>query len=406
MALTDTAIKQAAPAPGKRYRKLHDSGGLFLFLTDAGAKYWRLAYRVDGKQKTLSLGPYPRVGLKDARRLATEARAKLDCGIDPSAARKAEKLSRQTASANTFEVILREWFEKEKGKWAPSHIKKQTSLVETHLIPLLGAYPIANITPPVLLQALRKIEARGTLETCSRVKAISGSVFRYGIVTGRCERDPSADLKGALKSPKTTHFAAITDPNDFGALLRAIDGLSGSLIVTTAMKLAPMLFVRPGELRKAEWSEIDLDEAVWAIGAHKMKMHQPHIVPLSRQAIELLKELEPLTGHGQYVFPGERSRKIPMSDNTLNACLRRMGYSKEQMVAHGFRASARTLMDEVLGVAPHLIEQQLAHTVRDPLGRAYNRTKHLPQRKKMMQRWSDYLDELKVSNIVPRRRAK
>lgn len=355
MALTEIACKKAAPR-GKDY-KLADANGMYLLVSKSGSKYWRWKYRYLGKEKVLALGIYPEVSLKAARDRCIDARRQLASGIDPSAARKAAKLTLQTSKNNTFESIAREWFAKEEGHWAPSNIKKVRSLLENHLLPQIGAYANSEITTPILLAGLRKIEARGVLETANRAKQLAGQVFRYAIATGRAERDLSADLKGALKSPQTTHFAAITKPQELGALLRAIDSLNGSQIVNTAMKLAPMLFVRPGELRKMEWAELNLEGGLWEIPAEKMKMRQPHIVPLSRQAVALLRELEPVTGRGQYVFPGERSRLVPMSDNTLNAALRRLGYSKEQMTAHGFRATARTLLDEALEFEPHLIEQ-------------------------------------------------
>ena len=394
MALTDRACKMATSRE-KDY-KLADEKGMYLLVSKNGSKYWRWKYRFAGKEKVLAFGVYPEIGLKFARDKCIDARRQVAQGIDPSLARRAAKLSLHTSNSNTFETLAWEWFAKEESNWAPSNIKKQRSLLENHLLPHLGSYPITDISLPILLAALRKVEAKGILETASRTKQLSGQVFRYAIATGRAERDPSVFLKGALKTPKTTHFASIVDPKEFGALLRAIDGLSGSPIVVTAMKLAPLLFVRPGELRKMEWREIDLDKGIWDIPAAKMKMRMGHVVPLSNEAVALLKDLEPLTRRWQYVFPGERSRKVPMSDNTLNAALRRLGYSKQEMTAHGFRASARTLLDEVLEFEPYLIDQQLAHMVRDPNGQAYNRTKHLPQRKRMMQEWANYLEKLKT----------
>jgi len=397
MALTEIACKKAAPRD-KDY-KLADGNGMYLLVSTNGSKYWRWKYRYLGKEKVLALGIYPEVGLKIARDLCIDARRQLAQGIDPSAARKAAKLTLQTAQGNTFESIAWEWFAKEESHWAPTNIKKVRSLLENHLLPKIGSYAITDITTPILLAGLRKIEARGILETASRAKQLAGQVFRYAIATGRAERDLSVDLRGALKAPQTTNFAAITDPNEFGALLRAIDGLNGSFIVTTAMKLAPMLFVRPGELRKMEWKELDFEKGLWDIPAAKMKMRRAHLVPLSRQAIELLKELEPLTGRGQYVFPGERSRKVPISDNTLNAALRRLGYSKDEVTTHGFRATATTILIEVLDADPDHVDRQLAHGVNDRLNGAYDRTKYLPQRKKMMQKWANYLGEIRISSI-------
>lgn len=396
MALTDLQCRRAKTLE-KDY-KLYDEKGLYLLVTKAGQKYWRFKYRYAGKEKLLALGVFPEVGYKRAKNKRDEARLKLQDGIDPSAERKANKLAITKAHENSFERVALEWFGKEKGNWSHAHIKKQDLLIKNNLIPYLGSYPVSEITPIILLDCLRKIEARGALETARRVKQVAGQIFRYAVATGRADRDPSGDLKGALQSPKTKHYPAITEPKAFGELLRAIGSFNGTPTVTTALQLAPLVFVRPGELRHMEWQEIDLGKAQWVIPAEKMKMRQSHIVPLSKQAIQLLKEIGPLTGRWQFVFPGERSRRRPMSDNALNAALRRLGYSKDEMTTHGFRASARTLLDEELGFEPYLIEQQLAHEVKDPLGRAYNRTKHLPQRKKLMQTWADYLDSLKAKN--------
>lgn len=398
MPLTDITCREALPKE-KDY-KLSDGKGLYLLVNKKGNKYWRLKFRFAQKEKVLALGVYPEVSLKNARDKTYTARKLLDEGIDPTSIRKAQKLSILKASANSFEVIAWEWFEKEQNAWSPAHIKKQKYLLERNLIPYLGKYPITDITPLILLDCLRRAESRDALETARRLKQVSGQIFRYAVATGRAERDPSADLKGALKTPQVRHFSAITEPKKLGELLRAIDGFEGTPTVAIALRLAPLLFVRPGELRKMEWSEIDFKTKEWNIPADKMKMNQSHLVPLSMQVMALLKELEPLTGRWQYVFPSERSKKKPMSDNTLNAALRRLGYTKEEVTAHGFRATARTLLDEELEYEPHLIEHQLAHEVKDSLGRAYNRTKHLSQRKIMMQVWSDYLYSLKGNNYL------
>ena len=392
MPLTNIQCKEASPKE-KDY-KLSDGKGLYLLVTKKGSKYWRLKFRFARKEKVLALGVYPEVTLKEARNKTYLARKQLEDGIDPAATKRAKKLSLLQAAANSFEVIAWEWFEKEKDSWSPAHVKKQKYLLEKNLLPYLGKLPITDITPLVLLDCLRKAESRGALETARRLRQVAGQIFRYAVVTGRAERDPTADLRGALKPPKVRHFPAITDPKRLGELLRAIDGFEGTPTVAIALKLAPLLFVRPGELRKMEWAEIDFEAKEWNIPATKMKMNQPHLVPLSDQAIELLKEIEPITGRWQYVFPSERSRRKPMSDNTLNAALRRLGYPKEEVTAHGFRATARTLLDEALGYQPHLIEHQLAHEVKDTLGRAYNRTKHLTLRKEMMQHWANYLISL------------
>jgi integrase len=384
-------------SPRKKDYKLGDGRGLYLLVTKKGHKYWRLKFRFAQKEKVLALGVYPDISLKKARDKTYQAKQQLEEGIDPTATRKAQKLSLLEKTANSFEVIAWEWFEKEKDSWSSAHVKKQKYLLEKNLLPYLGKLPITDITPLVLLDCLRKAESRGALETARRLRQVAGQIFRYAVITGRAERDPTTDLRGALKPPKVRHFPAITDPKRLGELLRAIDSFEGTPPVAIALKLAPLLFVRPGELRKMEWNEIDFKAKEWNIPATKMKMNQPHLVPLSRQAMELLKELEPLTGRWQYVFPSERSRRKPMSDNALNAALRRLGYSKDEVTTHGFRATARTLLDEALEFEPHLIEHQLAHEVKDSLGRAYNRTKHLKQRKLMMQSWSDYLNRLKDS---------
>ncbi|MBN2516779.1 MAG: site-specific integrase [Deltaproteobacteria bacterium] len=285
---------------------------------------------------------------------------------------------------------------------SPSHSSKILSALRRDVFPWIGTQPIKELKAPELLAVLRRIETRGALDTAHRVRGIMGRIFRYAIATGRAERDPAADLRGALPQPNEKHHAAITDPKEVGPLLRAIDGYTGHFVVKCALRLAPMIFVRPGELRHAEWSEIDLDEAVWNIPGHKMKLKEPHLVPLSRQAVEILKELQPLTGSGRYVFPSARSSARLMSENAVLAALRRMGYSKDEMTGHGFRAMARTILDEVLQVRPDFIEHQLAHAVRDPNGRAYNRTAHLAERKKMMQLWADYLDGIKAgAKVLP-----
>lgn len=398
MALSDTAIRKIKPLD--KAFKLTDEKGLFLLVHPNGSKYWRQKYRFDGKEKQLALGVYPDVSLKDARERRDEARKLLANGVDPGAARKAKKAAGENNAANSFEVIAREWFAKFSAKWVPSHADKILRRFERDLFPWLGTRPIADIKAPELLQALRKIEARGSLDTAHRALQNCGQVFRYAIATGRAERDPSPDLKGALPPAVETHLAAMTDPKDVAALLRAIDDYKGFYVTRYALRLAPLTFVRPGELRKAEWSEMDLDAAEWNIPAERMKLRLPHLVPLSTQAVTLLRELHAYTGNSRYVFPGARSNGRPMSDNAILAALRRMGFAKDEMSGHGFRAMARTILDEVLGVRPDFIEHQLAHAVRDPNGRAYNRTAHLAERRKMMQQWADYLDKLKAGAEV------
>jgi integrase len=327
-------------------------------------------------------------------------------GIDPSAARKAAKAAKDESNANSFEVVAREWIGQQKNKWTPANKKVVTRQLENDIFPWIGKSPIAELKAPELLKVLRRMEERGVLDSAHRARTIAGQVFRYAIATGRAERDIAADLRGALAQPKKKHLPAITEPKKVAELLRAMDAFEGSLVVKCALRLAPLFFVRPGELRKAEWSEIDLDAAEWNIPAEKMKMKQAHLVPLSTQAVAILQELQPLTGRGSYVFPGARSAARPLSDMALSAAIRRLGYEQGEMTPHGFRAMARTILDEVLQVRPDFIEHQLAHAVRDANGRAYNRTSHLAERKKMMQIWADYLDGLKAGATVIPLRAK
>ena len=395
--LTDIKIRNAKPK--EKPVALFDGGGLYLLVTPSGGKLWRLKYRYDGKEKLLALGAYPEISLTGARQRRDEARRQLVQGIDPGAIKKAQKQA-VAAEKETFEAVAREWHTAFTPSWAPRNAATILSRLNHDLIPWLGSRPINEIKAPELLSVLRRAESRGALELAHRLRAIAGKVFRYAIATGQAERDPSADLKGALPPPKVKHHAAITDPKDVAPLLRALDGYEGGFVVKCALRLAPLLFVRPGELRHAEWAEINLDEAVWNIPAHKMKMKQAHIVPLCNQAIKILKELQEYTGAGRYVFPSVRSYARPMSENTVNAALRNAGYDKDTMTGHGFRAMARTILDEVLHVRPDYIEHQLAHAVRDPNGRAYNRTAHLEERRKMMQTWADYLDGLKAGAVV------
>lgn len=400
MPLTDTAIRNAKP--GEKTIKLFDERGLYLEVSPAGGKWWRLKYRFDGKEKRLSLGVYPDVSLKDARERRDAARKLLADGTDPSENRKAQKSARADRAANSFEVVAREWYAKYSATWAKDHGNRIIRRFERDIFPWIGGRPIAEVTAPELLTVVRRIEDRGALETAHRALGNCGQVFRYAVATGRAERDPSGDLRGALPPVKGEHFAATTDPKRVGEILRALDGYQGTLTVRCALRLAPLVFVRPGELRKAEWADIDLDAAEWRYTV--TKTNTPHIVPLSRQAVAILRELQPLTGRGQFVFPGARSNGRPMSDNAILAAMRRMGIGKEEMSGHGFRAVARTILDEVLGVRPDYIEHQLAHAVRDPNGRAYNRTAHLPERRKMMQQWADYLDKLKAgAEVIPLR---
>lgn len=392
MSLTNITIRNAKPAA--KPTKLFDGGGLYLEISPAGGKWWRLKYRIDGKEKRLSLGVYPEVSLKDARDRRDEARKLLANGVDPSENRKAKKAAKVNQIANSFEIIAREWLAKYSATWTENHTTRTMRRLERDVFPWIGTMPIAHITAPILLSIMQRVEKRGALETAHRTLSNCGQIFRYAIATGRAERDPSADLRGALPPVKEKHFAAITEPKQVSELLQAIDGYKGTLIVHCALRLAPLVFVRPGELRTAKWSDIDLDKAEWRYTV--TKTNTEHIVPLSRQALDILNELHPLTGRGQFVFPSARSNERPMSDNAILAAMRRLGIDKSEMTGHGFRAMARTILDEVLGVRPDYIEHQLAHAVRDPNGRAYNRTAHLVERKKMMQQWADYLDDLRI----------
>ena len=393
MPLNDTKVRNTKPTD--RPLRLFDERGLYLEISPAGGKWWRLKYRFAGKEKRLSLGVYPDVGLKDARDRRDEARKLLADGVDPSANRKASRSASVDRMANSFEVLTREWFAKFSTHWAKSHSDRMLRLFERDVFPWIGARPILDVTTQELLSVMRRIESRGALETAHRARARCGQVFRYAIATGRCTRDPSVELRGALPAVKGEHFAATTNPVKLAGILRAMDAYEGELPVQCALRLAPLLFVRPGELRMAKWRDVDLEAAEWRYDVTKTDVQ--HIVPLSRQALAILRELQPLTGNGLYVFPGSRSPRRPMSDNAILAAMRRMGIGKDEMTGHGFRAVARTILDEVLGVRPDFIEHQLAHAVRDPNGRAYNRTAHLAERKKMMQQWSDYLDLIKTS---------
>ena len=391
--LSDTQVKTTKPKE-KDY-KLSDGYGLYLLVTPSGGKLWRFQYRFNDKQKLLALGSYPAITLADARKRREDARKLLANGVDPSEIKKAQKSATVSENENSFEIVAREWHAKFTPTWAPAHAKTTIDRLTRDVFLFIGARPIAEIKAPELLAVLRRVESRGAVETAHRVRSICGQVLRYAIATGRAERDIAADLKGAIPPAKKSHLAAVTDPVKVGELLRAIEGFQGSYIVKSALRLSPLVFLRPGELRKAEWSEFDFDAAQWNIPAERMKMKQPHIVSLSEQALAILRELQPLTSTSRYLFPCHRSMARPMSNNAINAALRRMGFTKDEMTGHGFRATARTILDEELQVRPDFIEHQLAHAVRDPNGRAYNRTAHLAERKKMMQLWSDYLDGLK-----------
>ena len=386
-------------------KMLFDGGGLYLLVTPAGGKLWRFKYRFDTKEKRLSFGSYPEVSLVEARAKREAARKMLAEGNDPGAAKRALKTAKAVEAENTFEAVARDWHARFRSQWSEAHAERILKRLELDVFPWLGERPVGEIRAPELLTVLRRVETRSP-ETAFRVKTACGQVFRYAIAEGRADRDPVSDLRGALPPVKSRNFAAPTDPKEVAPLLRAIDCFKGSYVVKCALQLAPILFVRPGELRHAEWSEIDLEAAEWNIPGAKMKMGVPHLVPLPRQAVEILKGLKELTGHGKYLFPCNRSSLRCMSDNAVNAALRRLGFEKTEITGHGFRAMARTILDEVLQVRPDFIEHQLAHAVRDPLGRAYNRTSHLGERRKMMQLWADYLDGLKAgAQVLPLKKA-
>jgi len=398
MALTDTGIKKAKPTD--KTQKLFDGGGMFLEIMPTGGKHWRLKYRFGGKEKRLALGSYPDTTLKDARDKRDAARKLLAADIDPGEYRKAAKAAGLEMTTNTFEAIARQWFTLRSSKWVSSHSEKVINRLERDIFPWMGGKPIKEVIRADILSALQRIIDRGAVESARRAGFNIAQIFRHAIDNELADRNPAANLGSALPSVEIRHRAAITDTKEIGGLLRAIEGYQGSLVTKCALRLAPLVFVRPIELRSAEWAEIDFDKALWIIPAEKMKMRESHVVPLSKQAIGILKELQPVTGKGRYVFPSGHSPKRPMSNNAVLTALRRMGYEKDEMSGHGFRAMARTVLDETLHVRIDYIEHQLAHAVRDPNGRAYNRTSHLAERKAMMQQWADYLEKLKVSNGV------
>lgn len=399
MPLSDTAIRNAKALD--KPVKLTDSQGLFLLVKPSTAKegkpgkWWRFRYRFDGKEKMLSLGTYPDVSLKEAREKRDEARKLLSQGVDPSARRKA--VDEFQATDHSFENVAREWFKLKSPEWADSHAKRIIARLEKFAFPWIGVTACQDLTAPEILSVLRRVESRGAIETAHRILQSCSQILRYAVITGRADRDVSVDLHGALATPKVKHFPALLEKDKVAGLLRAIDSYTGGVIVTSALKLAPMLFVRPGELRQMEWKDVDLEAAQWRFIASKTK--EPHIVPLATQALAILQEIKPITGRGRYVFPSSRVKdgSRPMSEVALLAALRRMGIEKDEQTVHGFRALARTVLDEDLGYRVDLIEQQLAHTVKDPLGRAYNRTKHLTERIKMMQDWANYLEKIKNS---------
>ena len=397
MALSDTAIRKAKPTD--KPQKVTDGGGLYLLLNPNGSKWWRLKYRYEGKEKLLSLGVYPDTGLADAREKRDAARKLLAADIDPGFQRKAQKAAGEERLANSFEVVANTWLEGQRRTLATVTFEKAERNFRVLVYPWLGKRPVSEIEPPEVLACLRRIEAGGHHETAHRMKQRIAQVYRYAIAHGLAKSNPAADLSDALQPIASKSRAAITDPSEVGGLLRAIETFHGQFATTCALKLAPLVFVRPGELRKAEWPEFDLDAAEWRIPGEKMKMREEHVVPLSMQAVAILRELYPLTNTGRYLFPGARDRKRPMSENTVNAALRRLGYDGETMCGHGFRAMASTRLNE-MGWAPDVIERQLAHAERNKVRAAYNRASYLAERRKMMQAWADYLDGLRVGGKV------
>ncbi|MAY00382.1 MAG: integrase [Oceanospirillaceae bacterium] len=405
--LKDTKIK-ALEAKEKDY-KVSDTGGLFLLIKTTGAKYWRQKYRFMGKEKLLAIGTYPSVTLKQARKAQEEAKDLLKAGIDPSLYRKQQKARRELEADNSFSAIAREWHARQSNTWAPITARRNLDLIEKDLLPQLGKRPISELQTFELVGCLNRIIDRGAIETAHKARQIVNQVCRYAKQTGRLEHNPASDLAGAIPPKKVTHMAAITEPKAFGQLLVDIDSYKGSHILRTALALAPLLFQRPGELCGMEWSELDLEQGLWTIPREKKKernqVEGDHIVPLSEQALALLIDLQPITGRSQMVFPNQRDHSRAIRTESLNKALRTLGYdTRTQQCAHGFRASARTMLDEQLNLRIEWIEHQLAHKVRDTLGNAYNRTKHLPERVQMMQRWADYLDNLKrqflAGNVV------
>lgn len=397
--LKDITIKAAEPK-GKPF-KMGAGGGLYLEIRPNGSKLWMLKYRrPNGKETRLGLGVYPQVTALMARVERDKIKLRMRSeGIDPAADRRLTRLKRKQAHADNFEAIAREWHEKQKAKWRDTHASKVLRFLEADIFPWLGSRPTKDITSPEVLMAARRVEARGAVEKSHRVVQICGQVFRYAEATGRTAQDPTQALRGALAPVVTKHHASIKEPKAVGALLRTLDSYKGSLVVRCAIRFAPLVFVRPGELRNAEWSEINLETAEWRIAPEKMKMGEAHIVPLSAQAIEILTEIKAVTGAGRYVFPSERTWKKSMSENTVTAALRALGYTKEQMTGHGFRSMASTLLHELN--YPHVwIERQLAHAERNAVVAAYNYAEYLPERRKMMQAWANYLDELRGSNVI------
>lgn len=411
MALTDTYIRNSTKPSGRPTGDKHtDSGGMYL-LVKPGGKYWRMDYRFAGKRRTLALGVYPAVSLAQARKRRDEARELLADGTDPSAAKRVQKIAARVAAATTFEAVARECHAVKKDGWSPNYANKWLRSLELDLFPAIGRLPLGEVSAPLLLNALKQVERRAP-ETAHTLRKRANLVFRYGIQTGRCERSPVPDLHGALVPITVRHMAAVLEPAKAGELMRAITMYTGQPTTRAALKLSALLFQRPGNIRQMKWADVDMDAAVWRIPAADMKRtkhgklnSRPHIVPLAPQALAVLEDLKPLTGHGIYVFPSLLTGERPMSDNTIRTALRRLGYTNEDMTAHGFRAMARTIMVEQMNVEPDVIEAQLAHGKSGPLGAAYDRAEFVDKRRKMMMQWADYLDKLRQGADVVQLRA-
>ncbi|SEO19930.1 Integrase [Duganella sp. CF517] len=401
MALTDIFIRKLHHSGKPSGDKYHDGRALYLLVT-ASNKYWRMNYRFEGKQKTIPFGIYSEVSLADARERCSDARKQLRAGVDPHPSTRMLQPKPVKVESRTFETLARTWWTKMAVTRGPRTQEKVLSWLEHDLFPFIGEMSVETIKPRDILAIIQRVEARGAIDSAHRIRQVCGQILRFGVALGWTERDVTPDLKGALMAVPRKNYAALTEPKEVAALMRAIHAYEGHIVVVAALKLSPLVFVRPGELRGAEWQEFDLDAAEWRIPASKMKMKMQHMVPLSTQAVKILREVHRVTGHAKFVFPNLRSDQLCMSENSINVALRCMGFPKELMTAHGFRAMARTILDEVLEERVDLIEHQLAHRVIDPNGRAYNRTAHLPARKAMMQRWADYLDKLRIgSEVVP-----
>ncbi|MEO8524720.1 MAG: integrase arm-type DNA-binding domain-containing protein [Caldimonas sp.] len=408
--LTEIAVKKAKP--GERPIRMFDGGGMYLEVQPSGSKWWRHKFRFGGREKLLSLGVYPETGLANARKQRNEARELLARGIDPSIVRQAQKTARTQPVADSFEAVAREWHVKKQSGWSADHTTRTLRRMDDNVFPFIGAQHINSVTAPMLLAVIRRVESRGAIETAHTIMQQCGQVFRYGIATGRCERNPAPDLRDALKPVIVTHMAAETDPKRVGGLMRSIADYAGHPVTRAALVFSALVFQSPGNVRAAEWSEVDLEAAMWTVPSGKIKRTvqgklsgRPHLIPLSTQAVDGLRELQKVTGHGRFVFPSLLTGERCMSENTVNTALRRMGYSKTDMTAHGFRAMARTILVEKLNVHPDIIEAQLAHGKSGLLGAAYDRAEFVEQRRSMMQTWADYLDKLRAGGEVVSMRA-